>query len=153
MLIQLTYAQRIDIYLYLFINCSQQRLIFFFCQQQLNLSKSWIISFFSNGWFQSATKPASIYWLIVNSLFQVPDNFWARSPENMWEVRVNIYLTGWKYKRLISVASCDLFSFPVWKNGAQAARETIKDLIRKVSQKQRTRQEEATRTRIKIYYH
>lgn len=48
------------------------------------------------------------------------------------------------------------FHFLHETNGAQAAtylaRETIKKLIRKVSQKQKTRQEEATRPRIIIYH-
>lgn len=41
----------------------------------------------------TVTIPASIYWLIVNSLFQVPDEFWVRTPENIWRLRVNVYFS------------------------------------------------------------
>lgn len=72
---------------------SEEANIFFCCNQKPSLSRSWIISFLRNDWSQNVTKPASVYWLIVNSLFQVPDKFWVRSPENIWGLRVNVYFS------------------------------------------------------------
>lgn len=61
--------------------------------QKLSLSRSQVILLQGNSWSQTVTIPASIYWLIVNSLFQVPDEFWVRTPENIWRLRVNVYFS------------------------------------------------------------
>lgn len=104
---------------------------FFFFSSYNSSSRAWVILPLGNSWSQNVTIPASIYWLIINSLFQVLDKLWVRKPENIWGLRLNVHFN--RMLRIGATYFCSLLWFDFISRGKQVGHKQPSALLGRLS--------------------